>query len=262
VTLALIAALLIAQAAASPAGGAATLEEDRLAGCRQQARTDPATAMVTASRWLAEAQGPARSAPQQCLGFAYTSLLRWDAAESAFLAAREALLPNEHAPRARLAAMAGNAALAGGRNEAALAAFDLAQADAGAAGDASLAGTLQADRARALVALDRVGEAAEALANARRDAPQDPSVWLLSATLSRRQGALEQALGQIRTAAALAPDDPAIGLEAGLIAALSGQDEAAQTSWQAVLAASPRSPEAALARDYLAQLGAPTEVGR
>jgi len=258
--LATTAALLIAQTAASTGG--ATLEQDRLSLCRQEARSDPATAMVTASRWLAEAQGPGRSAPQQCLGFAYISLLRWDAAENAFLAARDALLPAEHAGRARLAAMAGNAALAGDRPDAALAAFDLARQDAEAAGDAALTGSVGADRARALVALDRPAEAAEALAQARRDAPQDASVWLLSATLSRRQDRLEEALGQIRTAAALAPGDPAIGLEAGLIAALSGQDEAAQTSWRAVLAAAPDSAEAAAALDYLAQLSPPAEIGR
>lgn len=257
----LTAALLIAQASAAPFG-AAPLEQDRLAQCRAQARTDPATAMVTASRWLAEANGPGRSAPQQCLGFAYTSLLRWEAAESAFLAARDALLPHEHAARARLAAMAGNAALAGSRHEAALAAFDLARGDAQAASEPALSGSVDADRARALVALGRPLEAAEALASARRDAPQDASVWLLSATLSRRQGQLEEALGHIRTAAALAPDDAATGLEAGLIAALAGQDEAARASWRAVLASSPGSPEAGAAQDYLAQLGGPVEVGR
>jgi tetratricopeptide (TPR) repeat protein len=261
VTLALTAALLIAQAGAAQAA-APTVQEDRLALCRQEARVDPATAMVTASLWLAESQGPGRSAPQQCLGFAYTSLLRWDAAESAFLAARQALLPGEHAARARLAGMAGNAALAGNRNEAALAAFDLARQDAQAAGDLVLAGSVEADRARALVALGRLNQAAEALARARQDAPQDASAWLLSATLSRRQERLDEALGQIRTAAALAPDDPAIGLEAGLIAALSGQDEAAETSWRAVLASSPDSPEASVARDYLAQLAPPAELGR
>ena len=260
-TLALAAALLMAQAGAATAG-APTIEEDRLALCRQEARSDPAAAMITASQWLAEAQGPGRSAPQQCLGFAYTSLLRWDAAESAFLAARQALLPGEYAARARLAAMAGNAAMAGGRNEAALAAFDLAQQDAATAGDPALVGSVEADRARALVALGRTGDAAEALARARQGAPQDATVWLLSATLSRRQERLEEALGQIRTAAALAPDDPAVGLEAGVIAALSGQDDAAETSWRAVLATSPGSPEATVAQDYLAQLNPPAEVGR
>jgi tetratricopeptide (TPR) repeat protein len=260
--LALTTALLIAQSAASTVAGESTLEEDRLALCQQEARNDPGTAMVTASRWLSEASGAGRSAPQQCLGFLYTSLLRWEAAESAFLAARDALLLSEHAGRARLAAMAGNAALAGGRNEAALSAFDLARQDARVAGTPALAGSVEADRARALVALGRAGEATEALARARQEAPQDSSVWLLSATLSRRLDRLEEALGQIRAASALAPDDPAIGLEAGLIAALSGQDEAAETSWRAVVARAPGSPEAAMAQDYLAQFGAPAEIGR
>lgn len=259
--LAFTSSLLIAQAgAALPA--ITTLEEDRLSLCRQEARNDPTNAMVSAALWLAEAQGPGRSAPQQCLGFVYTSLLRWEAAEGAFLAAREALLPVEHAARARLAAMAGNAALAGDGNDAALAAFDLARQDAVASGDSGLSGSIAADRSRALVALGRMEEAADALAEARHAAPQDAFVWLLSATLSRREERLEEALGHIRTAVALAPEDPAIGLEAGLIAALAGQDEAAQASWQAVLATAPGTPEAATAKEYLAQLGEPVEVER
>ena len=215
--LAVATALLVAQAAA-PSGPPPSAEESRLVACKDQARSDPATAIATASGWLSEAQGPGRSAPQQCLGFAYTSLLRWGAAESAFLAAREALLPADRTQRARLAAMAGNAALAGGRGEAALAAFDLGEEDARVAGDRPLAGIIATDRARALVALDRPAQAAEALALARRDAPQDASAWLLSATLARREDRLEEARGYIRTAADLAPQDLSIVLEAGLIA--------------------------------------------
>jgi len=259
--LSLIAALLIAQSVApgaAPAAAPRSLEQDRLAVCQAEARSDPATAMVTASTWLGEAQGAGRSAPQQCLGFAYTSLLRWEAAESAFLAAREALPLGDRAARARLGAMAGNAALADERPEAALAAFALAQADATVAGEGELAGLIAADRARALVALDRPAEAAEALAAARRGAPQDAGVWLLSATLSRRQGDLAAAQGQIETAAALAPASvalaPAIGVEAGLVAALAGQDEAARASWRSVLDSAPGAPEAEAAREYLAQL--------
>ena len=252
-------ALLFAQSA-SPAAPPATLEQDRLALCQDEARRDPTTALVNASTWLGEAQGADRSAPQQCLGFAYTSLLRWEAAEEAFLAARAALPATEAAARARLAAMAGNAALAGERAEGALAAFTLAQADAAASGEREQAGLIAADRARALVALERSSEAAEALAQARRDAPQDAGVWLLSATLSRREGDLAAAQAQIETAAALAPGDvllaPAIGLEAGLVAALAGQDEAARASWRSVIEAAPDSPEAAIARTYLAQLEA------
>lgn len=264
--LALTAALLMAQLSISqtsaPPAARPTLEQDRLALCQAEARRDPATAMVTASNWLAEASGSGRSAPQQCLGFAYTSLLRWDAAESAFLAARQALLESEHATRARLATMAGNAALAGERNEAALAAFALGVEDARLAGNMALAGSIEADSARALVALGRLEEAGEALTAARTAAPQDSAVWLLSATLSRRQGQLAEAQAQVSTAAALAPRDPAVALEAGLIAALAGEDEAAQASWRSVLSVAPGSPEAAAAQTYLSQLNMPMEPGR
>jgi Flp pilus assembly protein TadD len=101
----------------------------------------------------------------------------------------------------------------------------------------------------------QVAAAAAALADARRDAPQSSDTWLLSATLSRRQGKLAEAQAEIETGAALAPADPAIGLEAGVIAALSGRDEAARQSFNSVISLAPQSPQAATARGYLAQLG-------
>ena len=251
-----ILSLLLAQAAVS----VQPVEQDRLQLCLEQARTDPATAIATADGWLAEAAGAERSLPGQCLGSAYVSLLRWDAAQAAFLAARDARPAEDGAIRARLGAMAGNAALAAGDHAAALAALDRALADAaqGGGGESELAGTIAADRARALVGLGREDEAAAMLEQARRNAPQQAEVWLLSATLARRQDALEEAQGYIETAAALAPDDPAIGLEAGLIAALDGRDDTARTSWRSVIAAAPGSPESVAAGEYLAQLdGAP-----
>lgn len=246
--------LLFAQAAAPP-----TLDEDRLTVCLDQARSDPASAIAAADAWLAETAGPQRSLPRQCLGTAYVSLLRWDAAQAAFLAGRDERPATDHAGRARLGAMAGNAALAAGEHEGALAVFDRALADAREADiSAALAGTIAADRARALVALGREDEAGAMLADARRDAPQQADVWLLSATLARRLDDLAQAQAHIETAAALAPDDAAIGLEAGLIAALTGRDDAARASWRSVIATHPASPESTAAAEYLAQLdGAP-----
>ncbi len=232
-----------------------TLEQDRLAVCLDKARSDPSSAIVSASVWLGEALDAERSFPQQCLGMAYTRLLRWKAAEDAFLGARRDALESNPALRAKLAAMAGNSALADGRNEDALADLDLAAQDAATSLDASLAGDVQIDRSRALVALGRTAEAAAALADARRDAPQNPDGWLLSATLARRQGDLDTAQGQIRTAAGLDPLNPAIGLEAGVIAALAGHDDAARKSWQSVVDAAPDSEEAQTARGYIAQLG-------
>jgi tetratricopeptide (TPR) repeat protein len=243
--------LLFAQAAAAP-----TLAQDRLTVCEATARRDPATAVVDASAWLAESAGVDRSFPQQCLGLAYVSLLRWKAAEEAFMAAHDARPESDSGGRARLAAMAGNAALAENRYQAARERFEMAQREALAAGDRALAGDIATDRAQALVGLGLLGDAAAVLADARRDAPQSSDAWLLSATLARRQGKLADAQAQIETAAALAPADPAVGLEAGVIAALGGRDEAARQSFNSVLSLAPNSPQAATARGYLAQLAA------
>ena len=234
-----------------------TLEQDRLSVCLAQANSDPSTAILTADQWYAEATGAERSFPQQCLGIAYTRLLRWRAAEGAFLAAREDMLAQNPLLRARLAAMAGNSALADGRNEDALNDFALASSDAGLASDIALRGEIEIDRSRALVALGRTEEAEAALQKARSYAPQNSDTWLLSATLSRRKGDLATARAQIFTAAELDRANPAIGLEAGVIAARSGNDDAARKSWQSVLTIAPDAPEAETARGYLAQLDPP-----
>src|SRR3990170_1721441 len=139
--------LLIAQAASA----GASIEQARLEVCLDHARADPATGMAEAGTWLSETVAPETSYPQQCLGYAYTLLLRWAAAESAFLAAREAELEINRFRRAQLAAMAGNAALADNRPDAALAALGLAATDAAVAGNAGLRAIVETDRARAMV---------------------------------------------------------------------------------------------------------------
>ena len=240
---------LVAQASAP-----ATLEQTKLAICLEQARADPTTAIMTASVWIGEAYAAERAFPLQCIGIAYTRLLRWDAAERSFLAGRDDALEQDFPLRAKLAAMAGNAALADERYDAALADLALAAADAAAGGETVVGGEVEIDRSRALVALGRMDEAGEALAKARSDAPQDVDTWLLSATLARRLDDLAKAQAYIETAAGLDPRNPAVGLEAGLIAVLSGDDDAARKSWQSVVDISPDSPEAETAKTYLAQL--------
>ena len=240
--------------------GAPSLEDDRLRACMTTVRSDPAAAIITASQWLEGLAGPATSAPQQCLGFAYMGVLRWDAAAQAFVAARDARRADDLLERARLGTMAGNAALAGERPGDALHLFEQAQADATAGGDPLVAGSISTDRARAFVALGRNLDGAQALAQARELAPQDAGVWLLSATLARRMDDFASARGWIAIAAALDSANPAIGLEAGVIAVLSGGDDAARASWQSVIALAPSSPQADTARTYLAQLEAPAET--
>ncbi len=100
--------------------------------------------------------------------------------------------------------------------------------------------------------------AAAALAAARTADPANSQAWLLSATLSRRQGKLGEAQTQIERAALLMPVDPEIGLEAGVIAVLGGRDEAARRSWESVIRAAPGSGFAKTAQGYLDQLGPST----
>jgi Flp pilus assembly protein TadD len=243
---------------AKPRVAAATppAQPSRFQLCLTAAEREPGEAVASANGWLANSKGTARTPPYQCLGTAQSNLAQWSAAEQSFLAARDAAAAGDKALRAQLGAMAANAALAAGTADRALALLDTAQADAGAAGDIHLSGEVAIDRARALVALKREGEAAMALDEARNASPQNPEAWLLSATLSRRMGKLAEAQTQIVEAARLLPIDPEIGLEAGVIAVLSGHEDAARKSWQSVLTVAPQSQAAATAGGYLEQLGA------
>jgi Flp pilus assembly protein TadD len=218
--------------------------------CLDLAENTPDEASDAAEAWLAKAQGPERALAGECLGIALTRQNRFEDAQNAFRNARDAA--TDKLLRARLGAMAGNAALAHGDAAAALAALDIAHDDAGT--DKALAGGIAIDRARALVALKRNDEAAAALAEARTAQPDNAQAWLLSATLSRRMNKLAEAQAQIEKAAELLPVDPEIGLEAGVIAMLSGREAAARRSWQSVVTAAPDSEAAATAKNYLAQL--------
>ena len=229
--------------------------QGRLAQCLALIRSAPLDGLTMADTWLREAKGSARSEPGECKGLALTALGRWKEAAEVFAIAHDDTPLSELALRARRGAMAGNAALAAGDTAAALAAFDAAHAEARRGRDDAIAGGIALDRARALVVMGRTAEAAAALAEARAAVPDRALTWLLSATLSRREGKLAEAQGQIERAAVLAPADPEIGLEAGVIAVLGGRDEAARRSWRSVMAMAPDSTAAKTARGYLDQLG-------
>lgn len=224
----------------------------KLAACLEATRAAPAAAVEEAEGWFAGAKGLDRAQAGHCLGVAQAGTGDWPAAAASFAAARDAVPAVNTTYRARLGALAGNAALAAGDAARALALLDAARGEAAASGP--LAGEIAVDRARALVALARPAEAATALGEARTAAPASGQAWLLSATLSRRQGDLSAAQSQIERAATLSPRDPAVGLEAGVIAALAGQDEAARRSFASVVTLAPGSDEARQAEAYLAQL--------
>lgn len=228
----------------------------RLQECLALAGRDPLAAIEVAEGWLGTVKGSPQADPQHCMGIAQNYLSRWSDAEQAFGAARDAVAANERGRKASLGAMAALAALDQQAFERAEAAFLAAHTDALAAGRNELAGDISIDRSRALVALNRLTEAEAALAEGRTASPANPAGWLLSATLSRRQGSLAQAQSQIERAAQLMPVDPQIGLEAGVIAVLSGREASARKSWQSVIEISPASDEAKTARAYLDQLSA------
>lgn len=234
------------------------VENNKLAQCRDAATANADQGVSMATDWLSDAKGAERAEAHLCLGYAYAQSQAWDMAEQAFLAGRDEASDNV-LTRARLGAMAGNAALASGHMVQAITTLDQAKADAKTAKDVTMLGSIDTDRARALVALKRNEDAAAALAEARKDAPADETVWLLSATLSRRMGKLADAQSQIETAAKINPLDPDVGLEAGVIAELTGHEDAARRSWQSVVQASPQSEAGHQAAAYIAQIGpAPT----
>ncbi|MEO6718456.1 MAG: hypothetical protein ABIM50_14575 [Novosphingobium sp.] len=241
--------------AAPAAAPAPPASRSRLDYCLDGATNTPVDAIDDAENWRDAVQGSAKAEPDLCLGSAHARLEHWDEAEAAFLAGRDSSAETGRQLRAKLGAMAGNAALAQGAWERALAPLDMALSDAKVAGDLRLTGEVQIDRARALVALKREAEASQALVEARTSAADNSFAWLLSATLSRRQGKLAAAQAQIATAAQLAPRDPEIGLEAGVIAMLAGNEAAARKSWQSAIDTAPASEAAATAKGYLAQLG-------
>ncbi|HEU4820927.1 MAG TPA: tetratricopeptide repeat protein [Qipengyuania sp.] len=224
----------------------------KLTACLDAIQTSPANAAERASGWLASAQGLERAQAGHCLGVAQAESGNWSASAASFASARDSVPAANTSYRARLGALAGNAALAAGDAAKALALLDAARGEAAESG--GMAAEIALDRARALVALNRPAEAMLALGEARAANPGDAQAWLLSAALSRRQGDLVSAQAQIEKAATLAPRDPAVGLEAGVIAALAGNDGAARQSFESVIALAPESEQAAAAKSYLEQL--------
>lgn len=222
--------------------------------CLDLVEVDPARAHVQAQLRASETKGDDQVFAQHCLGLAATQLKRWDEAQAAFIAARDAAPMNDARFRARLGTMAAGAAIGGGNAPTALTLLGIAQGDAEAANAKDLQAIIAVDQARALVLQGRLPAAEPYLIRAQTLRPGDVEAPLLTATLLRRMERFDEAQAQIEAASALAPLNPAVGLEAGLIAVLSGREEAARISWQSVVQTNPESAAAATAKEYLAQL--------
>ena len=238
----------------------AAREPSELAQCLKLASSDPAAALDNAQRWRERALTDLQFAQSaHCAGLALVQLGRMSDAREAFeLASGEAPQDNL-AYSARLAAMAGNAALADGDAAGAVPLLDRAGALALLAEDGPLAADLRVDLARVLVQLGRSEDAVSALAEARDADGIDVEAWLLSATLSRRLDRLGEAQAQIERAAMLDPRNPQIALEAGVIAAMSGREADARTQFETVLLLDPESRAGERAQAYLDQLDTPPQ---
>lgn len=241
--------------AASPAQQPDSPKPDRLAACIAKAARDPQAALADARNWVSEGRDDGQNVrANQCLGLILSNAGDFDGALAAFAQGVAGVPKQQEVAAVPLMAMAGNAALAGGKADVALGWFDRAVAVKDYADNAAL-GAIQIDRSRALVALGRLAEAGGALDEAHRLAPEDAEGWLLSATLARRNGDLPRAQRDIEIAAQYAPRDAGIGLEAGVIAVLDGRDDAARKSWESVLATDPDGDAGKVAKGYLDQLG-------
>lgn len=222
--------------------------------CFELVDSDPARAHSKAQIRRDESTGEERVLANHCFGLAATRLERWDEAQTAFIAARDGAPAEDRAFRARVGAMAGNAAMPTGDLVRAMALFDQAEVDARASMAKDMIALIDIDKARVLVALEREAEAEPLLEEASALIPASGEAPLLLATLYRRQDKLLEAAAAIAEAQAREPQSPAIGLEAGVIAILSDRESDARANWQSVIANDPESAEAELARGYLAQI--------
>ncbi|MBE5073963.1 tetratricopeptide repeat protein [Erythrobacteraceae bacterium E2-1 Yellow Sea] len=223
--------------------------------CLELVDSDPARAHSRAQIQRETATGNDRILANHCLGLAATKLSLWTEARAAFLAGRDEVPADDLRMRARLGAMAGNAAQAQGDRESALNLLKQAYDNAQSASAGDLQAFIALDVANLQVQAGQLESAAAMLAEARRLQPTNPDSWLLSATLMRRRDRLDEAQVEIEEAARLNPTDPQIALEAGVIAILDGRDDAARQSWDSVLTLEPEGPAADTARYYLEQLG-------
>jgi tetratricopeptide (TPR) repeat protein len=246
----LLLSLLLQSAVPASAQPLPTLDEIQFSECLKLARTDAPSAMAQAGEWT---QKSGHYLARACQGFALATDFEFELAATIFAEAARGAEAKADSRSARFWAQAGNAAIAAGQMESALASLDKALAtpmlDKGERADGEI------DRARALVALNRNTEAEKALASARTLAPENAAAWLLSATLARRGDKLSEALAFIQTSAALAPKDPAVALEAGNIAIAAGDDSTARKQWEQVLSLAPNSRQATSAKAQLATLG-------
>lgn len=225
------------------------LTEVRLNECLDLSVKDPKSGIVAANEWKIDGGG---FFADHCLGFAYSVDFRFEAAMDAFDSAAQAANLAKDNRAARFWLQAANAAIAAQKPAQAIGYVDSALASGTLEGEQL--GEAYLDKARAMVALKLEEKAGTELLLAQKFAPQDPLVWLLSATLNRRLGKTDQARANIDVAARLAPKDPSIALEQGNIEIVDGNYAEAEAHWRNALAIKSDGRVAETVRALLKQL--------
>lgn len=244
----LLAASLLALAQANgPPGPVPETEEGRAVQCQTAVRKNAQAALAAANRWRAAGGGLHAS---QCIGLAYVELGEWPRAATTFEQAAQEAERDKQARAVDFWVQAGNAWLAGGEMPRAIQALDAGLKSPHLTPE--LRGEARLDRARALVALNRVDEARVDLNQALELVPADPMVWYLSAELARRQNDLARARADIDRARQLVRDDPDVLLLAGTIAGQAGDMAEAERLYRQVAERAPDTPAGRAARESLA----------
>jgi tetratricopeptide (TPR) repeat protein len=257
----------------------------RLEECLALSQESPLRGADFARRWKEVARREEAAEASHCLGFVHVRSQRFGEALASFATAHSEASSKSGptgdedaaAYRARLAGMAGHAALALGdmqegekwlaqsvedASRSAAAQRSGSPQRSGSKGQPAnpLAAQLAVDLAQVQFERGRMDAAADTLAKARLYDPALAHAWLLSATLARREGRIAEAAQLIAKGAELAPSNPQTQLEAGVIAAMQVRDEAAAEHFTRAIQLAPDTPTAAQAQAYLEQLNAPAEA--
>ena len=245
----LFAAAFLAAQAHQPPPPPPETDEGRAAECQRTVRASPEAGLSLATRWVASGGG---FHARQCAGLAFVALERWPQAATTYEQAAQAAERASDARAGDFWVQAGNAWLAGSQPARAILAFDTALASRHLTPE--LRGEVRLDRARALVAENRLPEARRDIDQAIELVPRDPMVWYLSAALARRQNDLARARTDIGRARELARTDPAILLLAGTIAGQAGDMGEAERLYRQVVASAPNTDAGRAAAESLATI--------
>lgn len=207
-----------------------SLDPKRYDGCVRAIPTDASKAEEFAIQWQGMGGGlPAR----HCQALAQLQQGKNAAAALTLSKAAQAAESARDPMAADFWGQAGNAALLAGDAKGAAAHFSSGLVAAGEFAPMRSANLL-IDRARAYTELANLAGARADLDKALSLSSAEPTGWLLSATLARRQNDLARARTDIAKAAELAPADADVLFEQGAILAASGDVPGARKLWEQV----------------------------